>query len=156
MTDTDKYLRLLQLPATLMNPSRKKLIQDAVDQRRCVVLQTGTLATWTPRHSTGRSPKDTYIVSRPSVEPFIDWSSPNCIPMAPDTFDMILQDSTELLRRKPQLYALTRVVGADASYAMPILTITDNPLSALFVDNMFRPCRKTSTAASLPIEDSLC
>ncbi|MDZ7369622.1 MAG: phosphoenolpyruvate carboxykinase (ATP) [candidate division KSB1 bacterium] len=139
MQAEDMFLQLLRLPATLMNPSRKEMIQHSVDQRRCIVLQTGTLATWTPRHSTGRSPKDTYIVKRPPSEVFIDWSSPNCIPMAPDTFEMILRDGLDMLERKPQRYALTRVVGADASYAMPILTITDNPLSALFIDNMFRP-----------------
>ncbi|MDZ7314643.1 MAG: phosphoenolpyruvate carboxykinase (ATP) [candidate division KSB1 bacterium] len=131
--------RILNTPKVLCNPSRKKLIQDAVEQKRCIVLQTGTLATWTPPHSTGRSPKDTYIVRRPESEAFIDWSSPNCIPMAPDTFDMLLVDCLNLFGRKPQIYALERVVGADSAYAMPILTITDNPLSALFIDNMFRP-----------------
>ena len=121
------------------NPSRKKMIADAVEQKCCVVLPTGTLATWTPVHSTGRSPKDTYIVRRSESEAAIDWSSPNCIPMAPETFDMIFDDAMRILHRKSRVYALDRVVGADSAYALPILTVTDNPLSALFVDNMFRP-----------------
>ncbi len=121
------------------NPTRKTMINDSVEQKQCVVLPTGTLATWTPSHSTGRSPKDTYIVKRPESESTIDWTSPNCIPMAPDTFDMIYQDALKVLQNKPRLYALDRVVGADSSYALPILTVTYAPLSGLFIDNMFRP-----------------
>ncbi|MBN1465048.1 phosphoenolpyruvate carboxykinase (ATP) [candidate division KSB1 bacterium] len=122
-----------------MDPSRKKLIADSIEQKCCVVLQTGTLATWTPVHSTGRSPKDTYIVKRPESEDTIDWTSPNCIPMEPSTFDMIFDDAVHLLAAKQHLYVLHRVVGADSSYALPIMTVTDDPLSGLFVDNMFRP-----------------
>ncbi len=139
MAQFEELGALMRNCRTLGNPSRKKMIFDAVEQKRCIVLQTGTLATWTPDHSTGRSPKDTYLVRRPESEAFIDWSSPNCIPMEPETFDRLYADALERLARKPQLYALDRVVGADSSYAMPILTVTDSPLHALFIDNMFRP-----------------
>jgi phosphoenolpyruvate carboxykinase (ATP) len=122
-----------------IDPSRKKMIADSVDQKRCVVLPTGTLASWTPPHSTGRSPKDTYIVKRSESEATIDWTSANCIPMAPDTLDMIFDDAIEVFKTKQNIYALNRVVGADSSYALPVLTVTDDPLSSLFIDNMFRP-----------------
>lgn len=132
--------RLLQdTNRVYIDPSRKKMISDSVEQKRCVVLPTGTLATWTPPHSTGRSPKDTYIVKRTESQDTIDWTSPNCIPMAPDTFDMIFEDANKVFQSKNNLYALNRVVGADSSYALPVLTVTYDPLSALFVDNMFRP-----------------
>lgn len=121
------------------NPARKTMISDSVEQKQCVVLPTGTLATWTPTHSTGRSPKDTFMVKRPESKTTIDWSSPNCIPMQPETFDMIFEDALEVFHNKPRLYVLDRVVGADSTYALPILTVTDAPLSALFTDNMFRP-----------------
>lgn len=122
-----------------IDPSRKKMIQDSVDQKRCVVMPTGTLATWTPPHSTGRSPKDTYIVKRPESEATIDWTSANCIPMDAETLDMIFDDAVQLFQTKNNLYALNRVVGADSSYALPVLTVTYDPLSSLFIDNMFRP-----------------
>lgn len=121
------------------DPSRKKLISDSVEQKRCVIMPTGTLATWTPSESTGRSPKDTYIVKKKESESNIDWSSPNCIPMSPDTFDMLFEDSVDIFKTKPRLYSMYRVVGADTSYALPVTTVTYDPLSALFVDNMFRP-----------------
>ncbi|MFH1929916.1 MAG: phosphoenolpyruvate carboxykinase (ATP), partial [Chloroflexota bacterium] len=99
----------------------------------------GALATWTPLESTGRSPKDTYIVRRKESEGNIDWDSPNNIPMQPDTFDMIMEDAIEVLSDKGRLYVTDRVLVADTSYAMPVRTITDQALSALFTDNMFRP-----------------
>ena len=132
-------LLLKDVNTVYMDPSRKKMIADAVDQKRAFVLRTGTLATWTPQHSTGRSPKDTYIVKRRESESTIDWTSPNCIPAQPSTFDMIFDDALATFETKQHLYALNRVVGADSSYALPILTVTDDPLSALFADNMFRP-----------------
>ena len=51
---------------------------------------------------------------------------------------MIAEDAFAVLSMKNRVYALDRVVGADISYALPVQTITDNPLSGLFVDNMFR------------------
>ena len=126
----------------LDNPSREKLISDSVQQKCAVVMKTGTLATWTPSHSTGRSPKDTYIVKRPTMEKNIDWTSPNCIPMDPETFEMLFNDAIETLKAKKSVYALNRVVGADSSYALPITAVSDFPLSCLFLDNMFRPVPK--------------
>ncbi|MBN2413486.1 phosphoenolpyruvate carboxykinase (ATP) [candidate division KSB1 bacterium] len=127
------YTRVLE------NPLREKLISDSVEQKCAVVMKTGTLATWTPSHSTGRSPKDTYIVKRSAIEKNIDWTSPNSIPMAPETFEMIFNDAIDTLKLKKTIYSMKRVVGADSSYALPIVAVSDYPLSCLFLDNMFRP-----------------
>ena len=127
-----------------LNPSRKLMIHDAVSRNYCMALPTGTLATWTPDHSTGRSPKDTYIVQNPESTATIDWTSPNCIPLPSETFDMIFSDAIQTLKQKDRLFALNRVIGADAAYCLPVLTVTDNPLSALFCDNMFRPVPENS------------
>jgi len=59
--------------------------------------------------------------------------------MDPETFDMLFTDTLLTLSHKDWLYAMDRVVGADTSYALPILTVMQNPLAGLFVDNMFRP-----------------
>ncbi len=82
---------LLDSSKIIDNPTREKMIADAVQHKDAMPLSTGTLAAWTPVESTGRSPKDTYIVRRPESEAKIDWTSPNCIPMAPETFDMIYE-----------------------------------------------------------------
>ncbi|MBN2051157.1 MAG: phosphoenolpyruvate carboxykinase (ATP) [Spirochaetales bacterium] len=120
------------------NPERKFLIEESVVTKAAMALPVGTLVTWTPPESTGRSPKDTYIVKRPASEKTIDWDSPNNVPLDPDTFSMLTEDALALLSVKKRVYALDRVVGADTNYALPVLTVTDNSLSGLFVDNMFR------------------
>jgi len=123
----------------LANLERRALIQAAVENREACVSACGALATWTPPESTGRSPKDTYVVAHPATKDMIDWDSPNNIPMAPDTFDMLVDDAIEILSAKDKLYVTDRVVGTDSSYALPIRTVGDQALTALFTDNMFRP-----------------
>ncbi len=124
------------------NPKRGDLIKDSVKNREAVVSKNGALATWTPPESTGRSPKDTYIVKRKESEKDIDWDSPNCIPLDPDTFEMILKEALKTLETKKMIYVTDRVLGADVSYSLPVMTVTDFALTSLFTYNMFRPVPK--------------
>jgi phosphoenolpyruvate carboxykinase (ATP) len=126
-------------PKVRYNPDRKRMIKEVVDHREAIVSLNGALATWTPPESTGRSPKDTYIVWHAESEGDIDWDSPNNIPMASDTFDMVVDDTLDVFSRETRLYITDRVVGADSSYAMPVRVVTDWASAALFTDNMFRP-----------------
>jgi phosphoenolpyruvate carboxykinase (ATP) len=121
------------------NPTRSEMIAQAVKRREALVAANGALATWTPPESTGRSPKDTYIVRRQASEGKIDWDSPNNIPMEPQTFDMIMEDALAALSAKHGLFVTDRVLVADVSYAMPVKVVADRALTALFTDNMFRP-----------------
>ncbi len=143
MTESEHKRNLAQIlmrhPHVFDNPDRRTMIQAAVDYREALVAANGALATWTPPESTGRSPKDTYIVRHPESEDTIDWDSPNNIPMEPETFDMLFEDAIKTLFRKPRLFVTDRVVGADSSYALPVRVVTDRALTALFTDNMFRP-----------------
>ncbi len=124
---------------TLVNPKRRNLIKAAVKNREVLVSANGALATWTRIESTGRSPKDTLTVRRPEIEAEIDWDSPNNLPLAPDTFAMILEDALELAAKKDKLYVTDRVVGADSRYALPVRTVSDHAVTALFSATMFRP-----------------
>jgi len=121
------------------NPKRSELIQEAVDNREAYISANGALATWTPPESTGRSPKDTVIVKRPKSEDTIDWTSPNCIPISAETFDMAWEDALAFLKTKEKIYLSERSLIADTSYAVKVTTITDKALHALFTYNMFRP-----------------
>jgi phosphoenolpyruvate carboxykinase (ATP) len=78
-------------------------------------------------------------VRREQSEGNIDWDSPNNIPIEPSTFDMLVEDALETLSKKRSVYVTDRVVGTDSRWALPIQTITDQSLTALFTDNMFRP-----------------
>lgn len=137
MEDLTRLLN--RLPNVLINPDRKRIIQEVVDHREALPAANGALATWTPPESTGRSPKDTYIVRHPHNAADIDWDSPNNIPMEPETFDMLVSDVLTTLSGRDRLYVTDRVVGADTSYAMPVRVVTNWASTALFSDNMFRP-----------------
>ena len=140
MTTGDMLVHMMERhDHILVNPGRRELIRRALDNKEALPAASGALATWTPAHSTGRSPKDTYIVRRAESERSVDWDSPNCIPMTAETFEMLWHDALDMLGKKDRLYVTDRVAGADSAYALPIRTVTDRALHALFTDNMFRP-----------------
>jgi len=120
------------------NPDRRAAIRDAVARKEACVAANGCLATWTPADSTGRAPMDTMIVRRPDTDGNIDWDSPNNLPIDAEIFDMLWKDALTVLGQKKTLYITDRVVGADPAYALPVQTITDRSLTALFTLNMFR------------------
>lgn len=126
-------------PDVRQNIERSQMIREAVDNREAIVAEAGALATWTPRESTGRSPKDTVTVKRTASENNIDWSSPNNIPITEESFDMLFEDALALIAQKPKIYITDRAVGADPHYALPVRVVTSHALHALFTDNMFRP-----------------
>jgi phosphoenolpyruvate carboxykinase (ATP) len=121
------------------NIPRAQMIREVVARREAIPAACGALATWTPPESTGRSPKDTYMVRRPESEATIDWTSPNNITMEPSTFDMLVDDALAGLAAAERIYLTERVVGADPTYALPVRVVGDRALTALFADNMFRP-----------------
>lgn len=122
-----------------VNASREFLIHKSVKEEKVFVTKNGALAVWTPVESTGRSPKDTFMVKNPDTQHKIDWTSSNNLPIDPETFKMLFEDAIKELGKKEVLYVTDRVLGADPSYALPVRTITDRPFTALFTDNMFRP-----------------
>jgi phosphoenolpyruvate carboxykinase (ATP) len=138
MTVDKRIDALERTPAARVNPDRSSLIEDAVRHREAIPAACGALATWTPPHSTGRSPLDTVIVRHDGDES-VDWDSPNAIPIEEETFAMLVDDALAALGRKERLYLLDRAVGADPSYALSLRLITPRALHALFADNMFRP-----------------
>lgn len=121
------------------NKEREKIIQEVIDNKEAITSKSGALATWTPVESTGRSPKDTVIVKRKESENTIDWTSPNNLPIDEETFNMVFEDALKFLEGKDKIYVTEKVVGADSKYSLQVKTITDNALTALFTDNMFRP-----------------
>ena len=123
----------------IKNADRKRLISDAVGNNECMVSKCGALATWTPSDSTGRSPKDTLIVKRPQSQIYIDWNSPNNLPMSERVMDMIFEDALNFVGSSERIYMNDKVIGADNAYALPVKLITNRALTGVFADNMFRP-----------------
>ena len=123
----------------IKDAERPTIIKAAVENKEALIAACGCLATWTPPESTGRSPKDTVIVVRSDSEKNIDWDSPNNLKLDPKTFDMLWKDAVEVIREKDTIYETNRVVGADSAYSLPVRTVSDKALTALFTMNMFRP-----------------
>jgi len=131
------------------NVSREDMIKFSVKNREAMVMKCGALATWTPPESTGRSPRDTVIVKRSSSQETIDWTSPNNLPVDEETFDMVWADTVQVFDQAEELYITDRLIGADPKYALPVRLVTDNALSALFSDNMFRPWSEEIAKSSI-------
>ena len=125
-------------PGIVRNPSRSDLIEQVINKKEALASEQGFLFTTTPSESTGRSPRDTYIVFDETTGSHIDWSSPNNLPIEPNTFQLLWQDALKILKQKKNILISERVVGADPSYALPVRTITGRSLIALFSMNMFR------------------
>lgn len=125
-----------------LNPSREMLIHKSVAKEKVFVTPSGALAVWNPAESTGRSPKDTFIVKNPKTEQSVDWTSPNNLPVTQETFDILFDDAIACLSKKDAIFVTDRVLGADPDYALPVRTITDRAFTALFTDNMFRAIPK--------------
>jgi phosphoenolpyruvate carboxykinase (ATP) len=126
----------------IVNPTRNFMIREAVNHKEAIVCANGALAGWTPWESSGRSPKDTYIVKDTDTGETVDWDSPNNNLMSPDTFNSIWMDAIESFKKKDRLYVTDRVLGADSAHALPVRVVTDHATTALFTDNMFRPVPK--------------
>ena len=138
--DFDHSLQaLLTRHDVVNNPTRELLIEDAVRNKEAFVSACGALATWTPVDSTGRSPLATHTVGRAQSGGDIDWDSPKKNTIDEETFDMVIADALATLNSKERLYITDRILGADSSYALPVKTVSDQALTALFTDNMFRP-----------------
>lgn len=135
------------------NQSREDLIPNILEQKEAMQMPNGSLATWTDPLSSGRIPKDTFIVRRPEIEDQVDWNSSACNAIDPAKFDQLWQESLERLKEKENLFITDRVIGADPSYELPVKTISDRAMTALFSLNMFRePQNQESIFADRAIE----
>lgn len=135
------------------NENREQFIQHVLDQKEAMQMPNGALATWTEPISTGRIPKDTFIVRRPEIEDSVDWTSSACNALDPEKFETLWKESLELLEQKDKLFVTDRVIGADASYELPVKTVSDRATTALFSLNMFRkPQNQSSVFADRAIE----
>jgi phosphoenolpyruvate carboxykinase (ATP) len=125
--------------SVFFNLNRESLVRHVIERKEAFAAKQGFLFTYTPTESTGRSPRDTYIVKDPKNEKYIDWNSPNNQPMDTDTFENLWQDAILELKHKDHIYVTDRVIGAEPSFALPVRTISNSALTILFTLNMFRP-----------------
>lgn len=129
---------LLSKHRNVLSPCRHESIHESITTSAAVQTNTNALSTWTPAHSTGRSPKNTFIVAHKESKDTIDWHSSSNHSIDPEAFDAFFDYTCDTLQQKEKLYISTRAIGADKEFALPVKTVADNPLTILFTHNMFR------------------
>ncbi|MBU2509823.1 phosphoenolpyruvate carboxykinase (ATP) [bacterium] len=126
-------------PRSIINPDREFIIRQVIRRREAILGKQGYLYTTTPTESSGRSPRDTYIVRDSATEKNVDWSSPNNHALEKETFQRLWNDALNCLSRQEKLFITDRAIGADPTYALSVRIVSDSALTSLFTLNMFRP-----------------
>jgi phosphoenolpyruvate carboxykinase (ATP) len=110
------------------------LVQMAVRDGEGSLVADGAFATTTGPH-TGRSPKDRFVVDRPSLRAAIDWGDVNQ-PLEASRIDRLWVKARAHVRGR-DLYVQDLFAGADPGYRLRVRVITETAWHSLFARNMF-------------------
>ncbi|MGH6919788.1 MAG: phosphoenolpyruvate carboxykinase (ATP), partial [Geminicoccaceae bacterium] len=110
------------------------LVEMAVRAGEGSLVADGALATTTGPH-TGRSPKDRFVVDRPSIRAAIDWGNVNQ-PLDAARLDRLWAKARAHVRGR-DLHVQDLFAGADPSYRLRVRVITETAWHSLFARNMF-------------------
>lgn len=128
------------------NYSEPELMAAALAAGEGVEGQGGTLLVTTGKH-TGRSPKDKFVVSTPSVQDTIWWE--NNPPMEMDAFDRLHTDMLEHM--KGGTYTVQDLFGgADPAYRLDVRVVTELVWHGLFIRTMLRRPELSELASFAP------
>ena len=132
----EKPLRLdLDASGTLQcNLPPVALVEQAIRRGEGGLAAEGGLATTTGKH-TGRSPKDRFIVDRPSIHDTVDWGAVNQ-PLDPAHHNQLWSKARQHVTGR-DLYVQDVLAGADPAYCLRVRVITEAAWHSLFARNMF-------------------
>ncbi len=133
---------LLNSPRRFSNLDNPALFQEGLGNGEGLRLSTGVIDVDT-RPDTGRSPKDSFVVSG---DPEVDYGDVNQ-PIDKEYFDRLFSRGEEYLKKSDRVYLQDRSVGADPEYNIPVTLKTPRASAALFANTMFLP-RWGSTESS--------
>jgi len=106
----------------------------------------GALLATTGTH-TGRSPKDKFVVRRPSIESTIWWE--NNAPMEPDAFERLYQDMLAHVQGR-DLFVQDLYGGADPEHRLDVRVVTELAWHGLFIRHMLRRPEAEELASFVP------
>jgi phosphoenolpyruvate carboxykinase (ATP) len=106
----------------------------------------GALLATTGTH-TGRSPKDKFVVRRPSVENTIWWE--NNAPMEPEAFERLYQDMLAHVQGR-DLFVQDLYGGADPEHRLDVRVVTELAWHGLFIRHMLRRPEAEELASFVP------
>lgn len=129
-----EYLGLTNLKKVHWNHCTPMLYEHAVQKGEAVITHLGPLALVHPGKSTGRAPKDRFIVKDDTTADKIHWSDIN-VPYDPQTFDFVFERVKAYLQDR-EIYVQDAWAGADETYRVAIRVITEFAWQALFARNL--------------------
>ena len=130
------------------NLSAPALVEAALARNEGVLTADGALVVDTGEF-TGRSPRDRFIVSDPSIDPHIAWGGINQ-PFPAERFDELLARAMDHLRQR-DAFVFDGFAGADPDYRMPLRVITELRVAQPVRPSVVHPARApTSWPASSP------
>src|SRR3981081_37587 len=115
--------------------SPRELIQDTLRTGEGRLSDTGALVIRTGE-STGRAPKDRFIVKDDISANNIDWNEFN-IPIDQGYFDIIYKKILFYLGELPELWIRDCYACADPRYRLNVRMVNEKPWTNLFAYNMF-------------------
>lgn len=116
------------------NLSVPQLVEVAIKRGEGKLTNTGALRVATGKY-TGRSPKDKFIVSDPSIDSKIAWGNVNQ-PFEQEKFSALYDDVLKYLRDK-ELFVFDGFAGSDPLYRLPITVINEYVWHNLFAHQLF-------------------
>lgn len=111
------------------------LLESAVRRGEGELAEMGPFVAVTAPH-TGRSPNDKFVVKEPSTEKDVDWGKVNQA-LAPDTFELLLQDVRAYLEQRDDLFVQDLYCGADPAFRLSVRYVSPSAWHMAFVRNMF-------------------
>ncbi|MCH7471400.1 phosphoenolpyruvate carboxykinase (ATP) [bacterium] len=125
---------LKDLGQVYYNLSVPELYEHAITRGEGVLSSHGGLMCDTGK-STGRSPKDRFIIDQPSIHEDIDWNNINQ-PKDQATWDHMRKRVEEYLAGK-NVYVSDVFCGAEKEYRIGVRVISEMPFQSLFARNQF-------------------
>jgi phosphoenolpyruvate carboxykinase (ATP) len=128
------------------NLDEAALMEEAVKRSEGTLGKGGALLVSTGKH-TGRSPKDKFVVRRPSVERTIWWE--NNAPMAPDAFARLKADMTAHMKGR-DYFVQDLYAGADPAHRLDVRVVTELAWHGLFIRHLLRRPSRAEVGSFVP------
>jgi phosphoenolpyruvate carboxykinase (ATP) len=116
------------------NLSKPELYEHAVTRGEGMISSHGALMCDTGK-TTGRSPKDKFIIDQPSIHDNIDWNDFN-LPKDQATWDNLKRKVEGYLEGK-DVYVADVFCGAEKRFRIGVRVISEKPFLSLFTQNQF-------------------
>ena len=111
------------------------LVEDAVARGQAELVEGGAIAFGTAPH-TGRSPKDKFTVSDPSLDGIVDWGGVNH-PLPREGFERLLARMVAHLDGQSEVWVQELHACADARYRLRVRLVSELASHALFARTLF-------------------